>query len=499
MVPPTDLLRAPAEESARRIALGLLEEARAALRRLDDAGDAEALHDYRVAIRRLRSTLRAWRAELGKSVPKRLRRALREVQTATGAGRDAEVALAWLEGQRAKLDEDQQPGLDWIADRLAARHDAWREHVREDVRQAFAEVESDLEKRLGTLKLEIPLRGEPELRTFAQAFAEKVRAAAADLGRALEHIGSPDDRERCHEARIAGKRLRYLVEPLRHGLDEAATVVSATKRLQDALGDLNDAHVLREELDSALEIEAVEQARRLRDLARDPDPERLVRDARADGRPGLLAITGRVERRIRKLFEKVDKQWLRGGGARLLDDVEQLALRVESGSGVRGGERRFLLRRLPELPEPVYVVEIDEGFVRGERMLDLVARVREEGEGERYLRRVEIEPVGGGDRVGTAESMERERFEALWPLTAGARVRKRRFRVHDAGHEWSIDQYRDRALLVAAVTVPRHAETPELPRWLAACVEREVTGDGRYTDESLAAHPGRVPNAERRP
>src|SRR3989441_7903639 len=56
---PDNLLAAPAPRAAHRIALSLLDAATAARERLPDAGDAEALHDFRVAMRRLRSTLRA--------------------------------------------------------------------------------------------------------------------------------------------------------------------------------------------------------------------------------------------------------------------------------------------------------------------------------------------------------------------------------------------------------------------------------------------------------
>ena len=85
MALPSDILLRSAEEAARRIALEFLAEAHAASRRLDDSEDAEALHDFRVAVRRLRSTTRAWRAELRKSISKRHRRALRASRPRPGA------------------------------------------------------------------------------------------------------------------------------------------------------------------------------------------------------------------------------------------------------------------------------------------------------------------------------------------------------------------------------------------------------------------------------
>ena len=61
---PEGLLTTPAPGAARRIAVNLLDAASAARERLTDADDAEALHDFRVAMRRLRSTLRAYQPQL---------------------------------------------------------------------------------------------------------------------------------------------------------------------------------------------------------------------------------------------------------------------------------------------------------------------------------------------------------------------------------------------------------------------------------------------------
>jgi CHAD domain-containing protein len=73
-----DLLLRPAGEAAHRIARAFLDAAAAA--RLADAADAEALHDFRVAIRRLRVTVRTYPA-LRASVSKKLRRRLRKQTT----------------------------------------------------------------------------------------------------------------------------------------------------------------------------------------------------------------------------------------------------------------------------------------------------------------------------------------------------------------------------------------------------------------------------------
>jgi len=68
---PSDLLARAPEEGARLVALALTARAEAARRRLAEPDDPEALHDFRVAVRRLRSTLAAYKPELAGGVGKR--------------------------------------------------------------------------------------------------------------------------------------------------------------------------------------------------------------------------------------------------------------------------------------------------------------------------------------------------------------------------------------------------------------------------------------------
>src|ERR1700728_1590690 len=108
------------EGGARRLALSYLDQAVAALPRLSDSADREALHDLRVALRRLRSCLRAYAAHLGDSVPRKLTRRLRRIAGATGPGRDAEVQIAWLRKQMRGLARHQRSGGSWLVKALGA-------------------------------------------------------------------------------------------------------------------------------------------------------------------------------------------------------------------------------------------------------------------------------------------------------------------------------------------------------------------------------------------
>lgn len=90
------LLDDTAQRSARLVALGLLEDLAAERRRLTEARESETLHDFRVALRRLRSWLRAFGPALEGSVPDACARRLGRMARESNAGRDAEVFLGWL-------------------------------------------------------------------------------------------------------------------------------------------------------------------------------------------------------------------------------------------------------------------------------------------------------------------------------------------------------------------------------------------------------------------
>src|SRR5262245_61109695 len=64
--------------------------------RLQSGGDCESLHDFRVALRRLRAALAVCDEQLGLSAPKSTRRALKELSAASGVRRDWEVVQEQL-------------------------------------------------------------------------------------------------------------------------------------------------------------------------------------------------------------------------------------------------------------------------------------------------------------------------------------------------------------------------------------------------------------------
>lgn len=322
---PDDLLLRSDEEAARRLALKGLAAARAAERRLDDRSDPEALHDFRVAIRRLRSLLRAYKPQLEAAVRKKDRSRLREIQRATGGGREAEVALEWLTKQQRSLAPEHLAGLNWLSATLLARRRECAQALDGELREEFRSAAQRLEERLAIMRTEQNLLAERPFVSFARTLANLTEAHATDLLVQLGQIARMDDSDALHEARIMGKRLRYLLEPLRAYVQEAQPVVKRTKRLQDLLGDLNDVHVLMSEIDRAFDQALTEKAGRIKSSLGRGDIDRARRDALMSEWVGLVELYSRLENERRELIARLRDRWLGGDLEVLVGRARDLA------------------------------------------------------------------------------------------------------------------------------------------------------------------------------
>jgi CHAD domain-containing protein/CYTH domain-containing protein len=483
---PSDILRRGPEEAARRIALGYLAEARESIARLTNADDETALHDFRVSLRRLRSTLRAWDAVLPKKVTKKLRKELSKVQRATGAGRDAEVLLEWLTSEREELSVEHRPGIDWIMIDLKKRKDEAYARIRQSLRPAFEHLDARLQPRLEAMTIEVHLEKDVPADTFARAIATEARAHATLLLEAIDEIRDLFDTETMHAARIAGKRLRYLLDPLAEHATGVRAVLDELKPFQDLLGEMNDIAVLIEQLKDAMGRAASERARRLHHLAIEGDDEGLLRSTNESEDVGFVELTKRAQARREELFERVKTEWSEIGPARgrFVNAVGALAGELVAASTAgREIERKYLLSGLPPRAHEGSVSEIVQGWLPGRELRERIRRITDRN-GTTYFRAVKLGK--GIERIEIEEATTAEVFAALWPLTEGCRVRKRRFKLADGELVWEIDEFTDRELHLLEVELTARDTVVEVPYWLAPHVVREVTGEDRYVNLNLA-------------
>ena len=478
-------LREPALPALSAYALALLDAAAAARDRLAAGEDVEALHDVRVAVRRLRSLLRAHRATL--DVPQRARRRLREIARETGQLRDLEVQLAWLKAARPTLGTRERRGQSWLTTRLARRESAARRRLVKALPELFARAEEVLHREL-TTRAATPRSRDGEFGTTVAALLPDL---ADTLRLSLAGIHSMEDQAEAHAARIAAKRLRYALEPVADHLPDAAALAVELSLLQDVLGAMHDAEVLSGAIAEAVEKSGADQGRRASKAVRRGQVEKLARDAvqrqrRRDPTPGLLALAAVVRATQENHYRTLAQDWLGGRAVALIDAVEELARKLAPAPAAHLEiERKYLLRGLPALPdhEGRRTLEIEQGYIPGERVRERIRRVRENGRGKWY-RTVKLGL--GVERLEFEDETTAEIFDALWPLTAGHRIRKRRHVVPNGVLAWEIDEFLDRDLVLAEVELPSAEAPVAVPEWLAPQVVREVTGEPAYLNSTLA-------------
>jgi len=147
-------------------------------------------------------------------------------------------------------------------------------------------------------------------------------------------------------------------------------------------------------------------------------------------------------------------------------------------------ERKYLLRALPPRVSGARALEIDQGYLPGTRINERIRRAREASR-VTYYRTIKMGQ--GIDRLEIEEETTEPFFSAVWPLTRGARVQKRRYLVPDGDVTWEIDEFLDRdGLWLAEVELGHIDQVVEIPAWLRDVMDREVTDDPQYTNHALA-------------
>jgi CHAD domain-containing protein len=208
--------------------------------------DIEALHDMRVASRRLRAAFEVFQDAFEPGVLKPYLKGLRATGRALGQVRDLDVFMEKAQHYLATIPEERHAGLDpllagWMEQREAARTEmlAWMDS------KAYTDF-----KRKFNLFLSTPGAGARSAPT-GMPTPTKVRDLApvliyTRLAAVRAYAPYLDDApiELLHALRIEFKKLRYTVEYFQEPLGkQAKDVIELLKQMQDHLGDLNDADV----------------------------------------------------------------------------------------------------------------------------------------------------------------------------------------------------------------------------------------------------------------
>lgn len=245
----------PVLDAARRVLSRRFEAVRDRLAEAIHArGDRPAaIHALRVATRRAAAAVDVFENCLPARIGKRCRRHLRRLRKAAGGPRDWDVFLA--EVARSEADDAAVSGTG--AGRLLTGYAvAGRIPADATLAEAFTGEPFAFERTMAETVAAIRETDRPAtLAEFARPLVLR-RASLFDAacGVAVDSVPGPagDGWEQLHQARIAGKRLRYAIEILRECLAgrSCKPVLKALTRLQEILGKVNDdgtaiAHIRR--------------------------------------------------------------------------------------------------------------------------------------------------------------------------------------------------------------------------------------------------------------
>jgi CHAD domain-containing protein len=201
-------------------------------------GAVAAVHQARVASRRLREVVPVLGRGLDDVRLKPLRRALQDLTRALGPVRELDVAQAMIE-------ELPYEGAD--GERLLLAWRQWLErHRRAPVRALRKALGSgrrrDLDRDLETFA---SARAASPDESWREGLTQRLIGRAQDLRDCIERTGDRYHPEPLHEVRIAIKKLRYVLEiTTETGLARLVRPLRTLKAAQESLGRLHDLDVL---------------------------------------------------------------------------------------------------------------------------------------------------------------------------------------------------------------------------------------------------------------
>jgi len=472
-------LELPSSQASRQLLRSALRRTTRALEELEARAGEEALHDFRVWLRRLRSLLRMFGPSLGTSVRKKHERGLKAIGAATSGTRDAEVQVEWLLAERQRLPPRDAVGVDWLLSRLERARDEGFHDVTGKASSNFRRVARRLERALrrpmgqrASGAVEAPFRA-----LLARAVGERT----AELLAALDATNGPRDLGQIHRTRILAKQLRYVLEPLRGAERPAvAGAVSVLKELQDLLGEIRDAQVVGDAIATALVELAAERARRAHEaIQAGAMGGRMLRLMTRDARTrGLMVLDRRATERTHAAYARLAREWLPSHRGELEWTAAIVAGSLLSPPTAPGATlRRFLLMRLPDGVADTAPLKLETGWLPGPPPRAWVARI--DGPGPtRYLR-------GRGD-AARGLAITAARFATLWPQTVGHRLVKHRRFIARGRSTWTLDLLGHGGPVLAETRSAEEGEAA-LPKLLRPLLVREVTDEDGYRGERLAA------------
>ena len=247
--------------------------------------DIEALHDMRVATRRMRAAFDVFEKEYDQKIIRSIIKGLRQTGRALGEVRDLDVFIEKAEKYLSAQPEDKMLGLDPLLKYWHDQRGLCREKMIQYLEStAYRNFLLEFTEFLTTEGLGIK-DGDPK-KKFSKNDPIPIPCLVQYqvpllVYTRLAHVNAYEDLlqnaiiTQLHALRIEFKRLRYSLEFFKEVLgNEVSIVIDEIKRMQDHLGDLNDADVACNLLSEILTNWENLHTQTL--LAERPNPEHLV-------------------------------------------------------------------------------------------------------------------------------------------------------------------------------------------------------------------------------
>jgi inorganic triphosphatase YgiF len=222
--------------------------------------DTEGVHQMRVAIRRIRTTLKTLSEFFAEDIVSKLKVDLAWLAMVLGAVRDLDVYQQSLRTYANSLAGSDTTALEPYHEYLSRE---WLRARRSLLKALSSRRYADFKKRFERfLRQNSALDSEknPSARLAAEKFIVK---AARRLRRDGELITTASQDSELHQLRIRGKRLRYVLELFVPVLgSRMEPTMRCVKKLQDCLGNHHDAHVADEKLRAFAERVALRSGNR---------------------------------------------------------------------------------------------------------------------------------------------------------------------------------------------------------------------------------------------
>jgi CHAD domain-containing protein len=220
--------------------------------------DRDAIHDARVATRRLRAALPLLCVGATTAVVEQATPVLRALGRALGRAREEDEALRLID-EIERRSPAAAPAAATVRARLLPRQMRLRRRLVRAIESLDLEVLDRLTAAAGRAGVSRPWAAHPARSTLRRAIGR--RTAIAE--RKVHHAGGVYFPNRAHRARIAIKKLRYLAELMDRNERLRKPAVRALRNAQEALGSIHDREMLLARLSRVMEEEEVHGAREL--------------------------------------------------------------------------------------------------------------------------------------------------------------------------------------------------------------------------------------------